>query len=44
VFWMTPAEQSLAQRNKRALKMWEALRATAIRKPPVSVGLEEVAA
>jgi len=42
--WMTSAEQGLNVRNNNALKKWEALRVTAIRKPPVSVGLEEVTA
>jgi len=40
--WMTSAEQGLNVRNNNALKNW-ALRATVLRKPPVSVELEQIA-
>jgi hypothetical protein len=40
---MMSTEQGLNVRNNNALKKWESLRATAIRKPPVSVGLEQIA-
>ncbi len=42
-FWMSPAEQGLAQRNKRALLKWQSMREASFRKPPTSVGLEQIA-
>jgi hypothetical protein len=43
VFYMTTAEQKLAQMNKRALSKWQSMREASLRKPPASVGLEQTA-
>lgn len=42
-FWMSSAEQGLAQRNKRALLKWQSMREASFRKPPTGVGFERIA-